>query len=183
MDKRIEIGRDKYNLAHKEFILICTELLKDKSFSNVNFNLITKESTYSKTTLYNHFDSDINLLFKECLIYFRDELISKFILTDDSSNNIKNIYRTYFQEAFENPLYFKNMHMISIHLNTLNDKKYKYKSKIFELIKSNFENLDSNLDFISNWSYATILCLQIGNLDFDFESQKKQFFKNLEKNL
>lgn len=59
----------------------------------------------------------------ECLIQFRDELISEFILTNDPVKNIKTIYRIYFKKASDNPLYFKNMHIISIHLNTLKEKK------------------------------------------------------------
>lgn len=75
------------------------------------------------------------------------------------------------------------MHMISNHLNILNLNKYKYKTTVCELIKYSYKILDPKLDYLSTWSYAIILCLQIGNPSFDFELQKRSFFKKLKVDL
>jgi AcrR family transcriptional regulator len=183
VDKRIKIGKEKFNLAHNEIILITYNLLKIKSFSNINFNAISKLSNYSKTTLYEHFDSDINLLYLETLLLYQKKLISTFKYLDDPINNIINIYKAIFDFANSEPKLFKNMHMIAINLNTIGKNEYKYKSRIFLIIRENYNNLDFKLNFIQNWSLATLLCLQINNADFDFEYQKKQFFKSLKKDL
>ena len=75
------------------------------------------------------------------------------------------------------------MHMISVHLNTLKYEKYKYKSKIFELIKSNYRSIDNILDPLPNWALSTTLCLQIDNENYNFELHTFQFMKNLKKQL
>lgn len=183
MDKRIEIGKEKYDLAHNEIISITYNLLKEKSFSNINFNSISKLSNYSKTTLYEHFNSDINLLFRETLLLYQKKLILTFKYLDDPVNNIINIYKAIFNFANSEPKLFKNMHMIAINLNTIGKNEYKYKNKIFLIIKENYNNLKFKVNFIPNWSLATLLCLQINNDDFDFENQKKQFFNRLKKDL
>lgn len=183
MDKRIEKGKEKFDLAHNEIISITYNLLKQKSFSNINFNEISKLSNYSKTTLYEHFDSDINLLFLETLLLYQKKLISTFKYLDDPIINIINIYKAIFNFVNSEPKLFKNIHMIAINLNTIGKNKYKYKSRIFLIIRENYNNLEFKVDFLPNWSLATLLCLQINNDDFDFENQKKQFFKKLKKDL
>ena len=69
-------------LTLKSFFLF-SSLLKIKSFSDINLNEVAKLSKYSKTTIYQHFDSGLNLLYLDTLISFRDELLSKINLTED----------------------------------------------------------------------------------------------------
>jgi len=181
VDKRVEVGKEKYTQHHREIVTISYDLLKHKSFINISFHEISKFTSISKTTIYDHFYSDINLLFLETLLLYQKNLISTFKNLSDPKKNIINIYESIFNFANVDPLLFKNMHMISINLNTLNQKKYKYKSKIYKIIKNNYQELTIENYFLTHWSLATLLCLQIQNSDFDFSIQKKLFFKDLKK--
>lgn len=97
--------------------------------------------------------------------------------------NIFIIYKGIFNYSSKNPLYFKNMHMIALHLNTINNPKYKFESKIFNLIKKNYKLLNKNIDYLPHWSLATLICLQSNNLDFNFSLYSERFLNDLKKSL
>ena len=183
MDKRIEQGNLKYIEAHREITNICNELLKTLSFSKITFNEISKYSNYSKTTIYEHFDSDINLLFKNCLEYFRNSFLSSLILTDDYKKNILHIYKKFFNFGINNSLYFKNLHMIAVNLNTLDNPQYQYKSIISETLLENFRLHNAKLDGVTYWALATNILLQVGDSFFDINKEKQHFFYILMKDL
>lgn len=167
MDKRKTVGTNKYKNAHQEMIVKANQILATSSFLDLTFQNLSKNSNYSKTTIYFHFNSNINFLYQDVLNSFRNEIYS--IVSKQNNENPRNfileIYKKIFEYIDMNPNLYKNLFLIAI---LLSGTEYKTKDLVTPLLNDATLKLNKKLDFQDHWSRFTAHSIQYAisnNLD------------------
>ena len=78
MDKRIILGRKKYNYVHSDLIDEGYELLSEIKLVEFNLKKLGDYSKYSMTTVYEHFESSIDVFFIEFFKALRKSRIEEY---------------------------------------------------------------------------------------------------------
>jgi len=180
MDKRKTVGTEKFNLVHRELISKSKQILASSSFLDLTFQNLSKSSNYSKTTIYYHFNSDINLLYHDVLKSFRIE-ISKNIEEmniKDSKQYIFSIYENIFDYIEFNPNLYKNLFLIAVLLTGTN---YIGQDQVTPLLEKLTIATNKKINFKEHWSRFTAVSIQYAITEDTKIKQKikAEFFKKL----
>lgn len=110
MDKRIEVGREKYDKVHIELLEKGVELLSKIQLTEASLNKLSEFVGVSKTTIYEHFNSSFQQFLSEVLTYSRDKLRTKYLenFVTDPKKNIVTVFQIWHEEFKKNKLYMVN---------------------------------------------------------------------------
>jgi len=181
MDKRKTVGSNKYNTAHKEMIVKANQILATSNFLDLTFQKLSKNSNYSKTTIYFHFDSNIFFLYQDVLNSFRNEIYS--IVSKLNNENPRNFILETYKKIFEyidlNPNLYKNLFLIALIISGTN---YKTNDLVTPLLKAATLKINKKLDFQEHWSLFTAHSIQYATSN-DLNEKKRikdAFYRSLD---
>ena len=90
MDKRILVGREKYNYVHSDLFGEGYQLLSEMKLTEFNLKKLADYSKYSMTTVYEHFESSLDVFLIEFFKNLRKNKIEEYqqMYTLDEKENI-----------------------------------------------------------------------------------------------
>jgi hypothetical protein len=90
MDKRVIAGREKYNFVHSDLFGEGYQLLSEMKLIEFNLKKLADYSKYSMTTVYEHFESSLDVFLIEFFEYLRKKRIEEYqqMYTLDEKENI-----------------------------------------------------------------------------------------------
>ena len=111
MDKRIILGRKKYNYVHMALLKDGYELLSQLNLVDFNLKKLADHSKYSITTVYEHFDSSVEVFLIEFFGYLRKKRIEEYqqIYTVNEKENIKLMFIKFSKFMNDEHLLWRNL--------------------------------------------------------------------------
>lgn len=185
MDRRLKNAREKYQTAHLELITKANQILASGSFTELNFQNLAKYTSYSKTTVYSHFESDINNLYLDVINSFRQEMKNKakeiIYSTKNTSKIIKQIFDIYemiFKFIVKNPNLYKNLFLIAL---LISGKKMENNKDLLKPELNKLYLLIKSKNFEEDWMLFTTISIQyaLDPLKEELTKLKKEFFMRL----
>jgi AcrR family transcriptional regulator len=116
MDKRIEVGQEKYYKVHIELLEKGVDLLSNIQLTDASLNKLSEFVGVSKTTIYEHFNSSFQQFLSEVLTYSRDKLRNKYLehFINDPLKNIVTVFDIWHEEIKKNKLFIANTYAVYI---------------------------------------------------------------------
>ena len=110
MDKRLQIGKEKYDKVHNELLEKGIDLLSQILLIDASLSKLSDLVQVSKTTIYEHFQSSYQKFLSEVLSYSRDKLRTEYLknFDDNPAKNIVTIYEIWHDEIYKNKLFTIN---------------------------------------------------------------------------
>jgi hypothetical protein len=182
MDKRIVLGREKYNYVHSDLFNEGYELLSEMKLVEFNLKKLADYSKYSMTTVYEHFESSVNVFLVEFFEHMRNRRIEEYqqMYTLNEKENIVQMFTKFLDFMNDEFILWSNFKAARV---LLDDKKIKPFFLIDELhFQAEAINLKSELiEKITNQFYIyenTFLENSLNRKDLT-----SKFLKDLKNNL
>ena len=182
MDRRILVGKEKYDLVHKILIEVALNTLSAFPLQVVTLNKIAKESGYSRTTVYEHFHSSFTALLIEIFVYLQKERIKFYssYYTEDNKQNIISMFKRFTDFMMNDYLLWTNLKAARI---LINENKKLSEFFLFKEFRIQAELCDVNekqiSEIISN--FYELEDLMIKENEKDFKSYCDTFNKKIKK--
>tara|TARA_Y100000385_G_scaffold274128_1_gene316851 strand:- start:78 stop:629 length:552 start_codon:yes stop_codon:yes gene_type:complete len=124
MDKRVTLGRKKYNYVHSHLFGEGYELLSEIKLVEFNLKKLADYSKYSMTTVYEHFESSVDFFLIEFFNYLRKKRIEEYqqIYTLNEKENIILMFIKFSEFMNDEFLLWTNLKAARV---LLGDKKVK----------------------------------------------------------
>lgn len=124
MDKRVTLGRKKYNYVHSHLFGEGYELLSEIKLLEFNLKKLADYSKYSMTTVYEHFESSVDFFLIEFFNYLRKKRIEEYqqIYTLNEKENIILMFIKFSEFMNDEFLLWTNLKAARV---LLGDKKVK----------------------------------------------------------